>query len=215
MTNNGYTILFLIISVLILLFTLLSNFLIKTDILLSNFYSEQLAKEQLDKLIENQQKWSWVGYAIIPLLVLLRSSLVALTLSVGNFFYNMDEVELPKFKHFFRIALLGEFVLLFVGVFKLLYFLLIKTDYDLLDVQRYYPFSLINFADIDNLEPWLVYPIQTINLFEIAYFLVLVYGMHKLLKNKFWRDFEITAVSYGIGLSIWLGVVTFLVLNIS
>ncbi len=127
----------------------------------------------------------------------------------------MDEVELPKFKHFFRIALLGEFVLLFVGVFKFLYFLLIKTDYDLLDVQRYYPFSLINFADIDNLEPWLVYPIQTINLFEIAYFLVLVYGMHKLLKNKFWRDFEITAVSYGIGLSTWLGVVTFLVLNIS
>ncbi len=127
----------------------------------------------------------------------------------------MDEVELPKFKDFFKIALFGEFVLLFVGVFKLLYFLLIKTDYDLLDLQRYYPLSLINFADIDNLEPWLVYPIQTINLFEVIYFLVLVYGMHKLLKNNYWRDFEITAVSYGIGLLIWLGLVTFLTLNMT
>ncbi len=54
--------------------------------LISNFYSEQLAQKQLENLIENQKKWSWLGYAIIPLLVLLRSSLVALTLSVGNFF---------------------------------------------------------------------------------------------------------------------------------
>jgi len=208
-------IVFSIINLIILVITLYFKNVIDTRELIYNFYSEQLAQEQLDKLIENQQKWSWVGYAIIPLVILIRSSLVALTLSVGNFFYNMDEVELPKFKDFFRVALLGEFVLLFVGIFKLLYFLFIKTDYDLLDLQRYYPLSLINFADIDNLEPWLVYPIQTINLFEVIYFLVLVYGMHKLLKSNYWRDFEITAVSYGIGLLIWLGLVTFLTLNMT
>ena len=209
--KNIYSLSFIVL-ISFLISVIFKNYL-NTNELFYNFYSEQLVQEQLDKLIETQQKWSWVGYAITPLLILLRSSIVALTLSVGNFFYNMDEIELPKFKDFFRIALLGEFVLLFVGVFKLLYFLFIKTDYNLLDIQRYYPLSLINFADIDNLEPWLVYPIQTINLFEITYFIVLVYGMHKLLKSNYWRDFEITAVSYGIGLLIWLGLVTFLILN--
>jgi len=185
------------------------------DNLIYNFYSEQLAQEQLEKLIENQKKWAWLGYAIVPLIVLLRSSLVALCLSVGNFFYNMNEVEIPKFKDFFHIALLGEFILVLVGYFKFGYFYFIKTDFTLQDLQQFYPLSYLNFLDAENLDPWLIYPLQTINLFEIAYFFVLVYGLHKLLKNKYWKSFEIVAVSYGIGLVIWLGLVMFLTLNVT
>ncbi|MCF6350340.1 MAG: hypothetical protein L3J23_04845 [Flavobacteriaceae bacterium] len=194
-----------------------SKYFIDFKELTYNFYSEQLAQEQLEKLIENQEKWSWLVYIVLLIIVLLRSSLVALCLSVGNFFYNIDEDEEqePKFKQFFRIALLGEFVLLFVGVFKLLYFLFIQTDYTLLDLQQYYPLSFVNFLDLETLEAWLVYPLQTVNLFEIAYFFVLVYGLHKLLKNKYWRSFEMVAVSYGTGLAIWLGLVMFLTLNMS
>jgi hypothetical protein len=127
----------------------------------------------------------------------------------------MDEVELPKFKDFFRIALIGEFVLVLVGFFKFGYFYFIKTDFTLQDLQKYYPLSYINFLELEKLEPWLLYPLQTINLFEIAYFFMLVYGLHKLLKNKYWKSFEITAVSYGTGLVIWLGLVMFLTLNVT
>lgn len=83
------------------------------------------------------------------------------------------------------------------------------------DIQQFYPLSYINFLDIENIEPWLIYPLQTINLFEIAYFFVLVYGVHKLLKNNYWKSFEITAASYGTGLVIWLGLVMFLTLNLT
>ncbi len=178
------------------------------DKLVLNFYSEQLAQEQIEKLLESQEKWAWIGYAIIPLLILIRSSLVALCLSVGVFFYEM-ECKIP-FKDFFRIALVGEFVLVLVGYFKLGYFYFIKTDYTLQDLQQYYPLSYINFLDLEKIQPWLVYPLQTINLFEISYFFVLVYGLWKLLKNKFSKSFEIVAVSYGGGLLIWLGLVMFL-----
>lgn len=183
------------------------------DKLVLNFYSEQLAQEQIEKLLESQEKWAWVGYAIIPLLILIRSSLVALCLSVGVFFYEM-ECKIP-FKDFFRIALVGEFVLVLVGYFKLGYFYFIKTDYTLQDLQQYYPLSYINFLDLEKIQPWLVYPLQTINLFEISYFFVLVYGLWKLLKNKFSKSFEIVAVSYGGGLLIWLGLVMFLTLNMT
>ena len=204
---------FILLVVLLTAGVFLSKQFLNTKELLYNFYSEQFAQEQLEKLLENQQRWAWLGYAIIPLVVLLRSSLVALCLSVGNFFYNMNEVELPKFKDFLRIALIGEFILVLVGYFKFIYFVLIKTDFTLQDLQQYYPLSYINFLDIDSLEPWLIYPLQTINLFEIAYFFVLVYGLHKLLKNKYWKSFEMVAVSYGTGLVIWLGLVMFLILN--
>jgi hypothetical protein len=208
-------VIFMLVVFLFLFITFLSQHFFKIEELLYNFYSEQFAQEQFEKIIENQKKWTLLSYAVMPLVVLIRSSLVAVCLSVGNFFYNMDEAELPKFKDFFRIALLGEFVLVLVGYFKLLYFTTIKTDFTLQDLQQYYPLSYTNFLDIEKLQPWLIYPLQTINLFEVAYFFVLVYGMHKLLKNKYWKSFEIVAVSYGTGLVIWLGLVMFLTLNVT
>lgn len=211
-SKNNYLLFFLLIvfNLIILFFT---NYLLNTNDLLVNFYSEELAKDQLEQLLENQQKWAWIGYSILPLLILIRTSLVSFCLSIGLFLYDIENKI--QFKQFFRIAVIGEFVLVFVGVFKSLYFYFIKTEYTLQDLQQFYPLSYINFLDVENLEPWLVYPLQTINLFEITYFFVLVYGMHKLLKNNYWKSFEITAASYGTGLLIWLGLVMFITLNIS
>lgn len=205
--------LFLTVIIITVLSVLMVKYGLDYDKLVLNFYSEQLAQEQIEKLLESQEKWAWIGYAIVPLLILIRGSLVALCLSVGVFFYEM-ELKIP-FKDFFRIALVGEFVLVLVGYFKLGYFYFIKTDYTLQDLQQYYPLSYINFLDLEKIQPWLVYPLQTINLFEISYFFVLVYGLWKLLKNKFSKSFEIVAVSYGGGLLIWLGLVMFLTLNMT
>lgn len=212
MRKNNFK-LYLILFFLFSLITLISNYLLNVNKLVFNFYSEQLAQEQIEKLLESQEKWAWVGYAIIPLLILIRSSLVALCLSVGVFFYEMER-KIP-FKNFFRIALVGEFVLVLVGYFKLGYFYFIKTDYTLQDLQQYYPLSYINFLDLEKIQPWLVYPLQTINLFEIAYFFVLVYALWKLLKNNYVKSLEIVSVSYGGGLLIWLGLVMFLTLNMT
>lgn len=210
--NNNYILSFVII-ILIIILTFLSSSFLNTEELTYNFYAEQLAKEQVEQLIQNQQKWWWLGYAIIPFVVLIRTSLVAMCISVGLFFY--DTEDKTKFKDLLNIALKGEFVLVTVGFAKLIYFLVVKTNYTFEDLQQYYPLSYINFLDINRLEPWLLYPLQTVNLFEIAYFFVLVFGLHKLLKNNYWRSFEITAASYGTGLLIWLGLVAFLTLNIT
>ncbi|MBK5210269.1 MAG: hypothetical protein JJE44_12330 [Flavobacteriaceae bacterium] len=212
MKLNNFS-LYILILLLISLITYFSGIYLNADELLYNYYSEQLAQEQLEKILESQEKWAWVGYVIIPLLILIRSSLIALCLSVGVFFYEMER-KIP-FKDFFRIALAGEFVLVLVGYFKLGYFYFIKTDYTLMDLQQYYPLSYINFLDLEKIQPWLVYPLQTINLFEIAYFFVLVYALWKLLKNNYLKSFEISAVSYGGGLLIWLGLVMFLTLNMA
>jgi hypothetical protein len=207
--------LLLIVTFFMLIILFASNFFLSTEELIFNFYSEQLSQYQIGKIIENQNKWGWLSYATVPLLLLFRSSLVSLCLSIGNFFYSMNEVKIPKFNNFFQISLKGEFVLLLVGYFKFGYFYFFKTDYTLQDLQRYYPLSFINFLNFEKLEPWLIYPLQTINLFEITYFFVLVYGMYRLLNYNYWKSFEITSVSYGTGLIIWLGLVMFLTLNLS
>ncbi len=202
---------------IIIILTIIQGYLIQRSLnikeLIVNSLIEDFTRNQINEIIDSQQKWEWLGFAIVPLLVLIRSSLVALCLSVGVFFYEMER-KIP-FKNFFRIALVGEFVLVLVGYFKLGYFYFIKTDYTLQDLQQYYPLSYINFLDLAKIQPWLVYPLQTINLFEIAYFFVLVYALWKLLKNNYSKSFEIVSVSYGGGLLIWLGLVMFLTLNMT
>lgn len=210
--KNNYLFVFTIIAIHFIVI-LTSDYFLTSDELFYNFYSEQLAQEHIEELLNNQKKWSWIGYAIIPLLILIRTSLVAFCLSIGLFFYDIENKI--KFKQLFRVVLLGEFTLVLVGLFKFSYFYFIKTEFTLQDIQQFYPLSFINFLDIEKLEPWLVYPLQTINLFEISYFFVLVYGVHKLLKNNYWKSFEIIAVSYGTGLAIWIGLVMFLTLNMS
>lgn len=203
----------LILISLILVSGIISDYLINSDQLFINTYTDVLTREQIKESLGLQQKWKWLGYILSPILVLIRAFLVAVCLNVGMFFYDMENKL--KLNFFFKIALSGEFVLVLVVFFKLLYFLFIKTEYTLQDIHQYYPFSYINFLNIENIEPWLIYPLQTINLFEVVYFFVLVYGLHKLLKNKYWKSFEIVVVSYGTGLVIWLGLVMFLTLNIT
>jgi hypothetical protein len=204
---------FCIVSLFSILITYFFNKFLATEEVFYNFYSEQLAQKQIYKLLESQKKWAWVGYAIIPVLILIRTSLVSICLRIGLFLYNTDNKT--KFKQIFRIVLIGEFLLLLVGFCKFIYFYIIKTNYTLQDIQEFYPFSYTNFLDLSKIKPWLIYPLQTINLFEIAYFFVLVFGVHKLLQNKYLKSFEIVAISYGTGLIIWIGLVMFLTLNIS
>lgn len=194
---------------------ILFNLFLPHEKLIYNFYSERFAQEQIEQYLENRKKWEWLTYAVIPIIIFIRASLVAMTLSIGTFIYYIGENTHPKFKDFFGVALRGEFVLVLVGFFKFFYFYFIKTDYTLLDLQQFYPLSYTNFLDLSKIQPWLVYPLQTVNLFEIGYFLVLVWGMWKLLQNNYWKSFEITAVSYGTGLLIWIGLVMFLILNLS
>lgn len=207
-----YTI-FFILCVLFSSAVFFTKHFLTTNNLIYNFYVENFAREQVLEILDSQKKWRWVGYTIIPIVIFFRSTMVTICLSVGVFFYDIENKL--KFKQFFRVALLGEFVLVLVGYVKLGYFLFFRTSYTFEDVQQFYPLSYINFLDISNLESWLIYPIQTINLFEIVYFFVLVYGVHKLLKNNYWKSFEIVAISYGTGLVIWIGSVMFLTLNLT
>jgi hypothetical protein len=204
---------FLVVVLLVMLITIISQKYLNYQELVYNFYLEQLSQKQLEQLLKNQDKWSWIGYAIVPLIILIRTSLVSLCLNIGVFFY--DTENKIKFKQFFGIALLGEFVLMSMNYFKFAYFYFLQREYTLIDLQQFYPLSYANFIDVTTLEPWLLYPIQTINLFEIGYFFVLVYGLHKLLKNKYAKSFEMVAISYGTGLVIWLGLIMFLTLNLT
>lgn len=188
-----------------------SKTLLDTDTLLLNSLAEQLTQEQLEQTLNQQSKWQWVGYAIIPILLLLKISITAAIIDVGCFFFDKE----IKYKTVFNIVVKAEFVFLLVIVFKTVWFYVFQQDYGLNDLQNFYPLSALNITGYNGLETWFIYPFQVLNLFEIAYWFILAYSLGKKLHIKTEKSLNIIASSYGVSLVIWVVGVMFLTLNMS
>lgn len=120
-----------------------------------------------------------------------------------------------KFKTLFNIVVKAEFVFLLVILCKTIWFYVFQQDYTLEDLQYFYPLSAINITGYDGLKPWFAYPLQTLNLFEVTYWILLAYLLGKELKITTDMGLNIVASSYGVGLLIWVVAVMFFTLNMS
>jgi Na+/H+ antiporter NhaC len=77
--------LFLIIIALLISFFLTyysQTYLITEDHIYS-LYSTQLSYEQIEKMLANQEKWAWVGYAVLPVFYFIKIGLVSTCVYVG------------------------------------------------------------------------------------------------------------------------------------
>lgn len=104
-----------------------------------------------------------------------------------------------------------------VIVFKTVWFYFFQADYNLEDLQYFYPLSALNIIGYEGLQPWFIYPFQVLNLFELAYWLILAYLIDKELGIDKKKDtgIKIVASSYGVSLLIWVVGIMFFTLNMS
>ena len=204
-------ILFIFIIVTSALLTLAGQYLLLYDELYFNALSEQMTFEQIETLIDQNHQWSWLSYIILSVLNFLKFTFVASCLSLGYYFGNNSWT----YKPFFRVAIQAELVLLLPSVIKLLWFLFIQTDYNLNDLQVFYPLSILSLIGADSVASYLLYPLQLANLFELAYWLVLAYGVSQIINFSIARAFGLVASSYGSGLLIWVVFIMFLTVSLS
>lgn len=203
--------LFLSLSLLTGLFGYLSNLILNFDVLLVNSVTEQLTKNQIGEFIEFREDWEWVGYLLILILIFFKISAVSAILDAGCFFFDKE----IKYKTLFNIVVKAEFIFLLVIIFKTIWFYVFQQNYTLKDLQSFYPLSAINVTGYEGLKPWFIYPLQVLNLFEVAYWFILAYLLGKELNITTNKGFSIVATSYGVGLLIWVVAVMFFTLNMS
>lgn len=199
-------------------FSFLSNQLLLSETLFYNTFAEQLSYEQVEGLINQNKQWEWLGYVILSILTLTKLTLVVSCLSIGLFFFTNKFY----FKASFGVVLVAEFVFLIPALLKIVWFSIFQTDYSLQDLQYFYPLSALNFFDYTSVQPWLIYPLQLLNVFELLYWLLLAEGLSKLnlfIKNElqyqisYSQSFGIVAASYGTGLLLWVAIVMFITIS--
>ena len=209
---------FILITLLSFFLGILSNSILKFEILFINSLSEILTQNQIEEYLNFKKKWQLLSYLIIPILLLIKMSIIASIIYIGAFFYSKAKVT---FKQLFNAVVKAEFVFLGVGVLKIVWFYFFQTNYTLEDLQYFYPLSALNIVGYQGLESWFIYPLQVLNLFELAYWLLLSYFVGKLAFTE--KDkgkpmdlgFKIVASSYGSALLLWVVVVMFFTLNYS
>ncbi len=206
---------FIPLSLILILLHIASSFLISeyvlTDQVYYNTYSEQVTMERIDEQLETQQKWKWVGYSLIPLMILIKMGYTALCLNIGTLFAGFR----VSFKKLFQIAIIAESVLVLASLAKVFYLGFIVDVNVYQDFQYAYPLSLLHFVEPGSIPAWLRYPFQTLNLFEVTYWCFLAAGISWLIKRSYRKSFSLVMSSYGVGLLIWMVFVVFMSINLS
>ena len=191
-----------------LIVTLLSSFALNTDELLLNNLSDQLTQNQINELIEINKKWEWLGYLFIPVLLMIKVSVISAVLHIGLFFFNQK----IQYKTIFKAVTKAEFIFIFMAVIKLVWFTF-KPQYTLEDLQSFYPLSALSIIGHEEISPWFLYPFQTLNLFELIYWIALAYLIGKEIQISTDKALKIVASSYGSALLIWTVAIMFFSLN--
>mgnify|MGYP000160869083 FL=1 len=200
---------------LYVLITFLDKTYITTDSKIFDFLAKDYPSSVVQNYMESQKKWWWVSYVTTPVLIGIKVLLVAFCLNFVKII--SEKLEDVKFRDILTVVLIAEFVFVIAGFYKFFNFYLIDTDYTLETLQTYYPLSLINYKEAISTEKWLAYPLQLANVFELMYWGVLAWGIWQLADKKisYQRSLGYVALTYGVGLLFWVGVVCFLILSVS
>ena len=173
-----------------------------SDILYYNTYGEQLSLETIDIIIGQAKKYSWLGYAVVPLLILLRICYTTVCLYIASLF-NEERLEMESC---FNIALKADVAFVFAGLFGIIYQLIVPST-NLMELTSN-PFSIIYFLNMEGIPIYLLYPIGLINAFEVFYWFLLIVLVRYQYKYSYSNSFKFVAISYGSGLLLIILVLT-------
>lgn len=199
----------LLSAYLILIVT--SEYVLVSDDLLYDFLAKQLSYERINELIAEDKSWKWVTYVFNIILISLKLFLISICLSIGTLVLGIEN----SFKKLFELIVNAEFIFLILPVLKLLWFSLYQTNYTLEDLQFFSPVSVFSLFNPKDIDPWLTYPLQLLNLFELLYFFALAYQLKEVLGKSLAGSLRFVASTYGVGLLIWVVLVMFLTVSIS
>jgi hypothetical protein len=205
------TVYFLLIFLgIVLVYNYFHQRILLTDELYYEFYQDQLSANRIMEILSLRSKYEWVNYLMIPLFYFLKFFFVAVWMYSGLIIYNFK----TSFGSTFKVIIISEFVWIMPMLINIIYFSLIKIDYTLTDIQYFQPLSLLNMFEAKEVEPWMVFPLKSLNLFAFIHLLVMTFIFSSTLDLDFNSSLSYTMVFYVIGFIIWVSFITFIIISL-
>lgn len=143
------------------------------------------------KLFRNVYK---VIYFLYPIYALFRVLFFSFVIRLGVSLFTNISIE---FKQIFTLVIIAELVFLIPDFIEVIWFLLLKTDYSMFDVKHFSFLSLYNLFDPQEIPDGYTYLLKLINIFEITYWIILIFGLKQITNKPTLKSFKVVAGSYG------------------
>lgn len=197
--------------------TLSLQYLFVDDSLYYQTFGEQMSLARIDDILEYSKKHEWLGYAVIPIIIISRIFFTTTFLYIGIFFTELNVC----FSKLFRSVLIADVVYLLSAFCKLGILIFFKELNTLNDLQ-FQPLSVMELLDKSSVDPLFLYPLSLLNFFELSYFIFLAWLLLPVINEanaeqplKFGKSLQMVTTSYGSGLLLWVLIVMFITLNMS
>ena len=142
-----------------------------------------------------------IQYLSVPIFLMWKWVWISLTLWIGCFMFGYK----IHFNQLWKMVMLAEILFFFPELLKVAWFAVFHTDPNYNDYLAFYPFSFINFFDHTRIEPKYLYPLKSLNLFELMYWLTLILGIYFISGKKLNTSAYIILSSYVLFFFVWLG----------
>ena len=166
--------------------------------------------DRIAEVLSAQNKYKFLSYLITPIFLIIKICILSAILFIYFFLSN----EKIQYSDCMKIILIGEFVLIIAMIVRICCLIEMEpTDFDTL--QYFTPLSIVQLINLKKLPKYLFYPMQLLNLFEVAYWLMLAYGIRAFTNWKFSKSLKSVAFSYGLTLLIWTVIIIFIQVQFS
>ncbi|SKC77178.1 hypothetical protein [Ohtaekwangia koreensis] len=137
----------------------------------------------------------------VPIIYLWKFTVIAFVIWVGCFMFGYR----VTYGQCWGVVIGAEYIFLVPEVLKIVWFMVFETDPAYNDIGAFYPFSLMHFFDYYEIDKRWAYPLRALNLFEVAYWFMLVEGIHHYARKDKTYVWIIVACSYILLFVLWLG----------
>lgn len=143
---------------------------------------------------------STLKFLSVPFVYMWKFTVIAFVIWVGCFMFGYR----VTYTQCWGVVIGAEYIFLIAEVLKIIWFMTIQTDPTLNDISAFYPFSLMHFFDYYSLDKRWAYPLRALNLFEIAYWFLLVEGIQHYARKDKKYIWIIVSCSYILIFFLWL-----------
>jgi hypothetical protein len=155
------------------------------------------------QVLENLQQWIYFFSATY---LVIKVGFIALILYTALYL----EDHQVRFRGILQVVIYAEAIFFIPAITKIIFFHVYYPHGTLSDWHKFYILSALTIFDTAPAD-W-YYALQTLNIFEVLYWLALALGIAKLCKLTFDQSLQVVLYSYVPALLIWIAAVTFFTL---
>jgi hypothetical protein len=201
---------FIILSLLLIIITYIIQSSFYNEEVFYNTYIQQLSVERAKKIYQASNKWQLISLLFLPVTLLVKTFYNSFWITAGSILNN----ERGGFKSNYNICLKAEYVFMLMLLVKFIWLLTFKQVNTLNDLS-FIPGAVINVYSIDKIPKWLIYPLQTLNIWELMFCIVgttMYSTQYNVSKVK---AMQLFCIPYLFGLLFLLLLIVFITLQLT